>query len=94
MAKRYVSLSDLADLSGDALGIQIDVIDGRASYYAEETREAYWLSRDDLRYALTCARNPDTRDDIYSHWCAGSGRRMSRRAECRRYERSRIRYAR
>lgn len=80
MAQQQTSTKTLAEQAANALGIDITVTHRRASHYADETREAYWLTRADLRYALDCATNPTTRDDAYSHWCAGTGRLMSTRA--------------
>lgn len=75
-----MDLTAMAERAGEALGIEIAVHGLRAAHYAEETGRAYWLTRADLAYALDCARNPSTRQDAYSHWCAGSGREMSARA--------------
>lgn len=73
--------ANLAALASDALGIDIGVTDThRAYHYADETGRAFWLTRNDLRYAIECAANPDTRRDAYSHWCAGTGREMSDRS--------------
>lgn len=72
------SLQELTTAAEAALGIEISVIGNRAAHYADETAEGYWLTRDDLAYAIDCAREHGT--DAYSHWCASTGRRMSARS--------------
>lgn len=69
------TLSALAARAERILGITITVRAKRASHYAGETGEAYWLTRDDLRYAAACAEEHP--HDAYSHWCAGTGRQMT-----------------
>ena len=80
MSKK-MTIHELADKAGEALGIDIGVSGRRAHHYAEETGSAYWLTRADLEYALDCAANPDTADDAYSYWCASTGSDMSIRSQ-------------
>lgn len=74
----YTTLQELANAAESALGITIVVTGRRAAHYADETGEGYWLTRDDLRYALDCKREHGR--DAYSHWCAATGREMSERS--------------
>lgn len=69
----------LASAAEAALGIEITV------HYAEETGEGYWLTREDLAYAIDCKREHGS--DAYSHWCAGTGRQMSKRARRKIFDR-------
>jgi len=73
----------LADRAGEILNVTFTRLGrGRGwAYYAEETREWYRVSRDDLQYAVTLARDndPQITGDIYSHWCSGTGTPMSAR---------------
>lgn len=75
------ALHDLARQASAILGIQILVGGHRAAYYAKDTRTGYWLSREDLQYAITLSQsdNQDIRRNIYSHWRAGAGRQMTER---------------
>jgi hypothetical protein len=73
------SLSSLAKAASAALGIEIHVDGRRAWHYAAETGRCYWLTRADLAYAADCVTEHGS--DAYSHWCAGTGREMSRRAQ-------------
>lgn len=68
-----MTIRSLAAAAEEALGINVVIAaNGRAAHYADETQQWYWLTADDLRYAVTCAQEYDT--DAYSHWCAGTGR--------------------
>jgi len=70
------TMQQLVTAAEQALGIAISVSpSGRAYYLADETGDAYWLTRRDLRYAVECAEYH--KSDVYSHWCAGSGREMA-----------------
>lgn len=65
----------LAAKAEKVLGIDIGITpSGRAWHYAEETRQAYWLTRADLRLAIE--REWDDDEDIYSLWCQSTGREM------------------
>lgn len=74
----------IAELASDAekiLGIRIVLTDKFAAYYAPETDEGYWLTRDDLAYAADCeAAYPGK---AYSHWAGATGKVMSDRARRR-----------
>lgn len=72
------TIRELASAAEAALGIEIVVAGNRAAYYAEETGEWYWLTREDLAYAIECRREHG--GDAYSHWCSGTGRLMSARS--------------
>ena len=72
------SVSNLAVAAENSMGITITVTNGRAAYYAEEVGAGYWLTRDDLAYAIDCAREHGS--DAYSHWCNGTGKPMSARS--------------
>lgn len=75
---RKKTIRELASEAEAALGIEITVVGNRAAYYAEETGEGYWLTREDLAYAIDCEREHGS--DAYSHWCSGTGRLMSARS--------------
>lgn len=63
----------LAAAAENALGIDIVIAaNGRAAYHADESNEWYWLSADDLRYAIAC--RDEHGSDAYSHWCSASGK--------------------
>lgn len=80
------TLKQLTVHAESILGIEITVEGRRAAHYAPETGEAYWLTRDDLRYAADCAREYPS--DTYSHWCAGTGpRQMSAQTRMRLFGR-------
>lgn len=79
------TIRDLASAAEDALGIKIAIVGNRAAHYADETGEGYWLTREDLAYAITCKREHGS--DAYSHWCAGTGRQMSERARRKIFDR-------
>lgn len=88
MTTHHRRIEALASHASAALGIDICVTGHRAHYWADETRAAYWLTRQDLEYASDVLANPDTADDAYSHWCAGTGaRQMSVRSQQRIYGR-------
>jgi hypothetical protein len=72
------TVADLARAAETALGIDITVTGNRAAHYADETGEGYWLTREDLAYAIDCEREHGS--DAYSHWCSGTGRKMSERS--------------
>jgi aminoglycoside phosphotransferase len=75
-------INALAEMAENMLGITIVVTaSGRAAHYASETSRGYWLTRGDLAYAKACA--DEHGDDAYSHWCAATGKPMSRRSERR-----------
>lgn len=70
--KAMINIRTLAAAAESALGIDIVIAaNGRAAYHAAETDEWYWLSSDDLRYAVACRAEHGS--DAYSHWCAASG---------------------
>jgi hypothetical protein len=70
-------LSTLVNNANNALNLDIRIFGRRAAYFANEVDEAFWLSRDDLVYAIACAKQYPR--DAYSHWCASSGSVMGTR---------------
>lgn len=66
----------------EILGISLTSVGNRHAYYAEETREWYWINRSDLQYAVTLSKDTDEQiaNDLYSHWCASTGKVMSKRS--------------
>lgn len=67
------TIQSLAEAAERALCIDITITPSRrAAHYADETGQWYWLTADDLRYAIACADEHGA--DAYSHWCAGAGK--------------------
>ncbi len=65
------NLARLARAAGAALQIEIGVsATNRAWYIDGDTDTAYWLTEDDLRFALAAASAYP--GDAYSHWRAGT----------------------
>ncbi|MBX6334673.1 hypothetical protein IRY61_05045 [Candidatus Saccharibacteria bacterium] len=83
--KTRKTIRELASAAEAALGIEITVVGNRAAHYAEETGDGYWLTREDLAYAIACASEHGS--DAYSHWCAGTGSQMSERSRRKIFDR-------
>ena len=73
------NIVSLADKAAAALGIDIEIRNGRAYHYADETRSWWRLTAEDLQSARQYAK--EYPGDAYSHWCAGtSARELSQEA--------------
>lgn len=75
-----ISEHEAIALAEDELGA-VRADNGQWIYVADETDEAYWLSREEV--LMAGAAIAAGREDWYSLWCAMTGRPASRRARDR-----------
>lgn len=73
------TLKQLAKEAEYHVNISILLVGTRAAYFADEVKQAFWLTRADLEYAEICAKlyGEENYRDAYSHWCNNTGTPMA-----------------